>query len=80
MRTSGDGEIRDPRLFTRGATLADVPPDFRGIGWAEWERLRERSWQQVPLPDWWVPPEQRVWYRKGIATSISNYGWRSAGR
>jgi len=68
------GEIHDPRLFSRGTRLAEVPADFRGISWAEWERLCEKSWENAPQPRDWPLPEDRAWYRRGLATARSNYG------
>jgi len=78
MSTEERQQIRDPRIFTRGTTLAEVPPDFRGISWKEWLRLVEASWKSEPQPKDWQPIEERKWYRKAVATPRDNYGWKSA--
>ena len=62
-----------PMLFSKGSTLADVPPGFKGISYHEW-RLRDLSeqaeqWRAVLVK---MPVSNLV----PIATARDNYGMK----
>jgi hypothetical protein len=72
-------------IFSRGATLRDVPDDFKGISREEFlrrdttEQCREYL-KSLPPPetlaaswDW----KGREWQREKIHGPRDNYGWRS---
>jgi len=73
-------QIQDARLYSHGTKLADVPPDFHGISWNEWLKLREAFWKTQPQPRSWPPLEERQWFKRPVATARDAYGWKSGGR
>jgi len=73
------------RLRVRGTTLAQTPPEWEGISWAEWEELRWDDWnheaalarEQEAIKVQNGPPELPL---PPVATGRDNYGWRDMPR
>jgi len=63
------------RLFSPGTTLAEVPPDFRGMPWRLWHlaKISEQAeqWRRTIPPDF-EPPLNR----KSIWSPQDSYGMK----
>ena len=59
-------------IYPRGARLADVPPDFRGIRWNAWLCLQVRT---PPA----TPADVQAWLiAHPLKTARDDYGWRGS--
>lgn len=83
---------QEPVIFSRGATLRDVPPEFKGITPTEFVRRDLRAQcaeylKSLPpadtlkgdlvLPAGLVDMPGRRWHKKHIHGSRDDYGWKS---
>jgi len=67
------------RLLPRDTRLQDVPPDWRGLSWKEYEEVMLYDLANVPLPVKPVAPGDPVPAPAApkISTKRDSYGWKS---
>jgi hypothetical protein len=59
-------------IYPRGTSLADVPPDFRGVSWNAWLYLQVRTPASTPA-------DAQAWLlAHPLKTARDDYRWRGS--